>query len=172
MRAGASPATGSSSPASPTSSTAVIRTSRFSAPTRSPGRTAPSGRRSDSLLRPSSSARSGPREEYGLECAMLLGPTTRRLTDNHRLSPSTNRLRSMPLSRREFMQGLGVLALASLPPHARADHAAGAASQAADWCSAGARAEPLFVPRDRGFLGRLALDDQTLSLRAASLSPV
>jgi len=77
----------------------------------------------------------------------------------------------MPVSRREFMQGLGVLALASLPPHARADHAAGAASQAADWCSAGARAEPLFVPRDRGFLGRLALDDQTLSLRAASLSP-
>jgi blue copper oxidase len=76
----------------------------------------------------------------------------------------------MPPSRREFMKAVGGLALSSLPPKARADHAAAGAPHASDWCGANADAAPLFVPRDRGFLGRLALDEQTLTLRAAALS--
>jgi blue copper oxidase len=75
----------------------------------------------------------------------------------------------MPPSRREFIQTVVGLALSSLPPWARADHAAGA-PPAADWCGGDAHATPLFVPRDRGFLGRLALDERTLTLRAQALS--
>jgi len=66
----------------------------------------------------------------------------------------------MPLSRREFIKAVGGLALASLPPEA----------PAAGWCGADAHAAPLFVPRDRGFLGRLGLGEQALTLRAAALS--
>ena len=76
----------------------------------------------------------------------------------------------MPLSRREFIKAVGGLAISSLPTEARADHAAAGAPPTADWCGADAHAAPLFVPRDRGFLGRLALDEQTLTLRAAALS--
>ncbi len=77
----------------------------------------------------------------------------------------------MPLSRREFVQALGALALSSLAPDARPGPGAVKAAPMADWCGAGVRARPLFVPGDRGFLGRLALNERTLVLRAASLSP-
>jgi blue copper oxidase len=75
----------------------------------------------------------------------------------------------MPFSRRRFAQACGALALSSVAPGARPDHAAAGATPGADWCGAGTRAQPLFVPGDRGFLGRLALDEDALSLRVAAV---
>jgi len=74
----------------------------------------------------------------------------------------------MPLSRREFILNLGTLALASLAPDARADHAAASPAPGAAWCGADSPTA-LLIPRDRSFLGRLALDDRPLTLRAATL---
>src|SRR5882672_701549 len=76
----------------------------------------------------------------------------------------------MSPTRRDFLKTLGGVALCALPPHARPDHSAGGGvSLQNDWCSAGDRSQRLFVPGDRGFLGRLALGDETLTLRAAIL---
>jgi suppressor of ftsI/bilirubin oxidase len=78
----------------------------------------------------------------------------------------------MSPTRRDFLRTLGGVALCALPPKARTDHAgAGGPSPQSDWCSAGDGGQPLFVPGDRGFLGRLVLDDDTLTLRAAVLKP-
>ena len=77
---------------------------------------------------------------------------------------------TMSLSRREFIQAVGGVALSSLSPWAHADHATAGAPPAADWCGADSQPSPLFVPSDRGFLGRLSLDEDTLTLRAAALS--
>ena len=74
----------------------------------------------------------------------------------------------MTLTRRSFLRTLGGVALGALPPCARSDQAGGAPSPG-DWCGAGDRSQPLFVPGDRGFLGRLVLDDQPLTLRVAAL---
>ena len=93
-----------------------------------------------------------------------------RLTTRAAAAPDEPIPHSMPLSRREFIKAAGGLALSSLPPGSRADHAAADAPRASDWCGTDGHAAPLFVPRDRGFLGRLALDEQTLTLRAAALS--
>ncbi len=76
----------------------------------------------------------------------------------------------MTVTRRDFLQTMGSLALASLPARVRSDPPAdGWASGPTDWCGPGGPGHPLFVPSDRGFLGRLAPDEQTLTLRAAPL---
>jgi len=76
----------------------------------------------------------------------------------------------MTVNRRSFLKTLGGLALSALPSHARPDHAAGAqASRQADWCGEAGAGRPLFIPGERGFLGRLALDDAPLTLRAGPL---
>ena len=78
----------------------------------------------------------------------------------------------MSATRRDFLKTLGGVALCALPRGARADHSAGGGlSLQNDWCSAGDRGQRLFVPGDRGFLGRLVLDEETLTLRAAVLKP-
>jgi suppressor of ftsI/bilirubin oxidase len=78
----------------------------------------------------------------------------------------------MSATRRDFLKTLGGVALCALPPTVRPDHARAArTSPQHDWCSAGGRGQPLFVPGDRGFLGRLVLDEETLTLRAAVLKP-
>jgi FtsP/CotA-like multicopper oxidase with cupredoxin domain len=73
----------------------------------------------------------------------------------------------VPVSRRDFILDLGALALASLPRQTRADHAATSLAPSAEGC--GEASTSLFIPRDRGFLGRLAIDDRMLTLRAAAL---
>ena len=78
----------------------------------------------------------------------------------------------MSLTRRNFLKTLGGVALGALPPNARPDHAgAGATSPQADWCGVGDQGQPLFVPGERGFLGRLVLGEETLTLRAVALKP-
>jgi suppressor of ftsI/bilirubin oxidase len=74
----------------------------------------------------------------------------------------------MPFSRRGFIRGSSAAAIAALNPWARADHASGATMPASGSCGADPAAS-LLIPRDRGFLGRLALDERTLSLRAAPI---
>jgi len=68
----------------------------------------------------------------------------------------------MPASRRDFIRALGAIALGSV-----SDAGADVAAAGAQGCGAG---DSLFIPRDRGFLGRLALDERTLALRAAPIS--
>ena len=76
----------------------------------------------------------------------------------------------MSLTRRNFLKTLGGVALGALPPNARPDHAgAGATSPQADWCGVGDQGQPLFVPGERGFLGRLVLGKETLTLRHGDL---
>jgi FtsP/CotA-like multicopper oxidase with cupredoxin domain len=89
------------------------------------------------------------------------------LIDNDRnFQASVNR--SMSLTRRRFLKTLGSVALAGLPANARPGQAeTGSTSAPIDWCGSGEPAAPLFVPRDSGLLGRLVLDDETLTLRAA-----
>jgi blue copper oxidase len=61
------------------------------------------------------------------------------------------------------------LALA-LPAGVRSESPrAAAATTASDWCGAGNAGRPLHVPGASGFLGRLALDEAPLTLRAAPL---
>jgi suppressor of ftsI/bilirubin oxidase len=72
----------------------------------------------------------------------------------------------MPFSRRRFIRGVSAAAIASLDPWARADHAVAAGAPPTLSCGA-ETATALLIPRDRGFLGRLPLDERTLSLRAA-----
>jgi len=74
----------------------------------------------------------------------------------------------MALTRRSFLRTLGGFALGGLPFRARPDEAGGVSSPG-DWCRAGDRSQPLFVPGNRGFLGRLVLDEQPLTLRVAAL---
>jgi blue copper oxidase len=75
----------------------------------------------------------------------------------------------MTVTRRSFLHTLGGLALSALPAGARSDAPGPATAGPADWCGDGHAAAPLFVPGADGFLGRLALDDATLTLRAAPL---
>ena len=78
----------------------------------------------------------------------------------------------MTVNRRNFLQALSGLALSALPVAGRPDAAAAAAAGApatTDWCGSGDWGRPLFVPGTEGFLGRLELDDSTLTLRAARL---
>ena len=78
----------------------------------------------------------------------------------------------MSLTRRDFLKTLGGVALGALPPDAGSEHAgSGETSEQNDWCGGGERSLPLFIPGERGFLGRLVLDDETLTLRAAALKP-
>jgi len=74
----------------------------------------------------------------------------------------------MHFSRRGFIRTLGAAAITSLNPRARADHAAAGAATATLSCGADT-APSLLIPRDRGFLGRLPLDERPLSLRAAPM---
>ena len=76
----------------------------------------------------------------------------------------------MSFSRRKFVQAWGALALSSLASEAQSDHAVTGAQPTADWCGVGTHAQPLFVPGDRGFLGRLVPDEDTLALRARPIS--
>ncbi len=76
----------------------------------------------------------------------------------------------MSVSRRSFLHTLGGLALSSLAQGARSDPVPDATLGPSDWCGAGGVAQPLFVPSsEHGFLGRLDLDEQPLTLRAAPL---
>ena len=72
----------------------------------------------------------------------------------------------MPFSRRRFIRGLSAAAIAALDPWARADHAVAASAPPTLSCGAD-MATALLIPRDRGFLGRLPVDERALSLRAA-----
>lgn len=74
----------------------------------------------------------------------------------------------MPFSRRDVIRSLSAAAIASLAPWARADHAAAEGAPAALSCGTDTGAS-LLIPRDRGFLGRLPLDERVLSLRAAPI---
>jgi suppressor of ftsI/bilirubin oxidase len=77
----------------------------------------------------------------------------------------------MQTRRRDFLKGLGALTLAGLPRAALSDGTASVAdSPLRDFCGASDRGKPLFVPGDRGFLGRLAPGDDILTLRAASVA--
>src|SRR5208283_3559317 len=76
----------------------------------------------------------------------------------------------MTFTRRRFVQTAGALALCSLPPRASSDPSPAAATPGpADWCGTGGSPSPLFIPGDRGFLGRLAPEAEKLTLRAAPL---
>jgi blue copper oxidase len=72
----------------------------------------------------------------------------------------------MAFSRRHFLSSLSAVALGSLSGAGRADHASAAAE--AQSCG-DEQAASLRIPRDRGFLGRLVLDDRPLTLRAAPI---
>jgi FtsP/CotA-like multicopper oxidase with cupredoxin domain len=88
------------------------------------------------------------------------------------LSCAGSAMSAMTFTRRSFVQALSALALGSFPYRARSDPPPGSATPGpTDWCGSGGSPHPLFVPGDRGFLGRLALDEQTLTLRAAPLRP-
>src|SRR5207253_10712957 len=76
--------------------------------------------------------------------------------------PST--IPSTCASRRYFLQSIGALGLAGVVRHTQSESAV-----AADFCAAGAsKATPLFVPRDSGYLGRLALRGKPLTLVASA----
>ena len=78
----------------------------------------------------------------------------------------------MSLTRRGFLKTLGGVALGALPPNGHPDHAgAGQTSAQSDWCGGGDPSQSLFIPGERGFLGRLVLGEETLTLRAAGLKP-
>jgi FtsP/CotA-like multicopper oxidase with cupredoxin domain len=67
-------------------------------------------------------------------------------------------------SRRYFLQSVGALGLAAIVRPTQSDSAA-----TADFCAAGdGKATPLFVPRDSGYLGRLALRGKPLTLVASA----
>jgi blue copper oxidase len=73
----------------------------------------------------------------------------------------------MTCTRRRFVRSLTGLALA-LPAAVRSESPRAAAPAASsDWCGAGNAGGPLYVPGASGYLGRLALDESTLTLRAA-----
>jgi suppressor of ftsI/bilirubin oxidase len=76
----------------------------------------------------------------------------------------------MLLTRRNFLKAMGGVVLGALPPHARPDDPRAVASLPADWCG-GEKGQRLLVPGDRGFLGRLDLDGDALTLRAVALKP-
>lgn len=72
----------------------------------------------------------------------------------------------MTLNRRSFLQTLGGLALSAPGPLRAASRTP--ESWPTDWCG-GATPQPLLVPGDTGFLGRLAPGEEVLTLRAAAL---
>ncbi|HTS22336.1 MAG TPA: multicopper oxidase family protein [Casimicrobiaceae bacterium] len=73
-------------------------------------------------------------------------------------------------TRRDFLKAFAALSVSALPGRSVSDlpRAPGIAS---DLCGPGSASRPLYVPRDRGFLGRLTLDDEVLTLRAAAAAP-
>lgn len=79
----------------------------------------------------------------------------------------------MTVTRRTILQALSGLALCSLAVPGRADTPANAAGTPArgDGCGTGGSGQPLWVPAEQGFLGRLEVDDSPLTLRAAALPP-
>ena len=67
-------------------------------------------------------------------------------------------------ARRRFLQSVGALGLATVFRSTQSDSAIGV-----DFCAAGdGKATPLFVPRDSGYLGRLALRGKPLTLVAST----
>src|SRR5438270_11987397 len=67
-------------------------------------------------------------------------------------------------SRRHFLQGIGALGLAAIVRPTESDSAI-----AADFCAAGdGKATPLFIPRDSGYLGRLAPRGKLVTLTAGT----
>jgi FtsP/CotA-like multicopper oxidase with cupredoxin domain len=72
----------------------------------------------------------------------------------------------MSFSRRHFLRTLSAVALGPLPRIAHADHAATPTNAAG--CGNEATAA-LLVPRERGFMGRLVVDDRPVTLRAAPI---
>ena len=121
---------------------------------------------------PNNSVRSARREASGSGFATRSMPENCRLNDNDRDPGVRRRLQSMFLNRRDFLKTLGGVALVALPPDPGSGHAGAAeTSVRSDWCGGSEQSLPLFVPGERGFLGRLVLDDETLTLRAAPLEP-
>ncbi|MFI4953406.1 MAG: multicopper oxidase family protein [Burkholderiales bacterium] len=75
----------------------------------------------------------------------------------------------MRARRRDVLKGLAALGLAAIPGRAFPDPAGAAPPAATDFCGAGNRAAPLFVPRRQGLFGRLAPDGARLTMRAAAV---
>jgi len=74
----------------------------------------------------------------------------------------------MPTERRAFLKMLSALGLSGLAGAARSAYPTlETPSAAADWCGSDHHPQPLFIPRDRGFLGRLRPDGEVVTLRAA-----
>jgi suppressor of ftsI/bilirubin oxidase len=72
--------------------------------------------------------------------------------------------------RRDFLKAAAALGLAAAAPRARPDPSPGmAAGSPGDWCGTENPGQPLFVPSDRGFLGRLEPGEDRFVLRAAPL---
>ena len=75
----------------------------------------------------------------------------------------------MPVSRRYALRtlaGLGLVDFARPATTHHAAHGAHAARGAGDWCGSGRSARRLYVPRDAGYLGRLAPSGEPLALAA------
>jgi len=88
------------------------------------------------------------------------------LIDNDRDCEAANNA-TMSFTRRNFLKSAGAFALAASPANARPGQVERSKTASADWCGSRAPATPLFVPRESGFLGRLVLDDEPLTLRVA-----
>jgi blue copper oxidase len=73
--------------------------------------------------------------------------------------------RALQSSRRRALQAMAALSLAVFARPAQSDRA-GASNSAGDGCGTGKRARPLFIPRERGYLGRLTLGGAPLSIAA------
>jgi blue copper oxidase len=83
----------------------------------------------------------------------------------------TCRVPRIPIRRRNFLKAMGALGVSALPLAARPDATtAQRANAASDFCGTGSGGKPLFVPGDRGLLGRLAPGDDVLTLRAVPIA--
>jgi blue copper oxidase len=78
----------------------------------------------------------------------------------------SGRVCAAPLSRRRALRAMAALGLAFFARPAQSDQAT-SNKRPANWCGTGKSARPLFIPRDEGYLGRLALRGAPLALAAA-----
>src|SRR4051812_31187079 len=77
-----------------------------------------------------------------------------------------NKKYRMTHRRRDFLKALTALGLTALPPRAQSQGTGLAVPVPPGVCGNGA-GQPLFIPSDSGFLGRLMVGDEPLELRAA-----
>src|SRR5207248_10947470 len=137
----------------------AIRRWACSARTPLPVPAAASARRAESIPSRNNFARPPRHARYGSGCAMRrLVHVSTDATIDPRYTSLMQRLAWHSSSRRSFLRGTGALGLAAV---ARPSCAA----QLIDICSAGT-AQRLFVPSDRGYLGRLAPRGKSVTLIA------